>query len=78
MWSTGTISISGIKVSYEVKHFENPSDWGIDCGRISKMAIRIPGMYGDNLIAHYDRGWDVLPETEFAQLACDEVMHRFN
>lgn len=78
MWSTGTIEVNGIKVRYEVKHFERGSEYGINEGRISKMGLRIDGQYGEELIAHYDRGWDMYPETAFAYAACDEVMKRFN
>lgn len=41
-----------------VKYFAEPSDWGIEYGRISKLDIRKDG----KIYARYDRGWDIIPE----------------
>ena len=49
MWSEGVIgipkSIEGkpVAVHYWVKHYENPSKYGINNGRISKVTLKIDG-----------------------------------
>lgn len=71
MWSEGTIGIpkkdGGYKnVKYWVKHFEEPSeDYGINDGKISKLSLKMDGEW----IANYDRGWDIEPTCEEAELA---------
>ena len=70
MWSKG--EIRGCK--FEVKHFEQGSEWGIDGGRISKLWVTKDGIE----IASYDRGWDVLPATDEAQEITSEIIQRFN
>ena len=62
MWYEGTIEITRGKkhtvAYYWVKAFEEASeDYGINGGKISKLAIRIDGKY----TASYDRGWDEEP-----------------
>ena len=46
---------SGYEDGYEIeaKMFEEPSEFGIDGGRISKLWIR-----GNGELLNYDRGWD--------------------
>lgn len=39
MWEEGTFSIDGFEFYYEAKVFDEPSPFGIDGGRISKLAI---------------------------------------
>lgn len=69
-WTYGTIG----GFDFEVKHFKNPSEFGIDDGRISKLWISRRGTYG--AVACYDRGWDKLPrfdqEIEVTQLIIDK------
>ena len=49
MWSEGTIgvpaSVAGkpTAVHYWVKHYKNPSKYGINNGRISKVMLKIDG-----------------------------------
>ena len=35
MWTNGVIKIDKTSVTFSVKHFEEPSEFGIDEGRIS-------------------------------------------
>jgi hypothetical protein len=78
MWSTGTILIpevdGDVAVRYEVKHYPEPSEFGIDDGRISKLCLRIDGV----IVANYDRGWDKEPEEEAAVLAFAALINRYN
>ena len=64
MWSEGTISCpaTGVKYKYWVKHYEEGSQFGIDGGKVSKLAIRKVGESRD--LCNYDRGWDVEPADE--------------
>lgn len=52
----------------------NGSEWGIDGGRISKLEIK----RGDEIICRYDRGWDIQPADENAQLAVESLIDANN
>lgn len=60
MWSEGVIGIPDAKdkekytkCHYWVKHYDEPSEtYGINCGRISKLMIKIDG----ETVCNYDRG----------------------
>jgi len=75
MWKKGSIKIGNQTFTYCAKVYgEQSEDYGIEGGRISKLEIRL----GDNPVARYDRGWDIEPETENAQLAFAAILHEFN
>ena len=74
MWSKGIIEIDGTEISYEVKHFEEGSDFGIDGGRISKLECRVNG----ETILHYERGWNKKPKTEMAKKAYEILKKKYN
>ena len=74
MWDKGTLEIDGTKVEYWVKHYEEGSEFGIDEGRISKLDCRADG----EMILHYERGWDIEPQTELACKALEILKSRFN
>ena len=74
MWSKGSIEIDGTKVQYWVKHFEDGSEWGIDGGRISKLECRADG----KMLLHYERGWDMEPETELGYRAYAILTKMYN
>lgn len=68
MWHEGTIGIptsdGGMKAAhYWVKSFDEPSRWGINNGRISKLMIKIDG----KIVANYDRSWDIKPDEDDEQ-----------
>lgn len=50
--------------SFSAKLFDEPSVFGIDEGRVSKLSIWETGGSPWNSIVSYDRGWDVLPATD--------------
>lgn len=60
-WYIGTIENYNISA----KVYSQPSQYGIDSGRISKLNITD---YEGNTIANYDRGWDVIPKEEYKDL----------
>ena len=61
---------------FEVKRFDQPSVFGIDEGRISKLWIASRVSY--RAIATYDRGWDRLPRFDNEIEATQVVIDRFN
>lgn len=68
MWEKGKFNISGyggklLRCEFQAKVYEEPSEYGIDAGRVSKLAIRIDG----KVVCNYDRGWDMEPQTRAAK-----------
>lgn len=79
MWREGTIGIpnkdGGYKaVHYSVKVYEEVSQFGINGGKISKLTLKIGGV----IIANYDRGWDIEPTCEEANLALCILLNEHN
>ena len=57
-WSHGMVTLGNGKVfTFHMKHFENPSQFGIDDGRISKLDVRTEAT--GKPVIHFDRGWDI-------------------
>lgn len=69
-WSIGTVG----GFSFQIKHWPEGSEFGINEGRISKLWIGIKG----KTVAAYDRGWDRLPVTDNAIKATGAIIDRFN
>lgn len=76
MWSRGICRAeSGAMYEYEVKHYSEGSEFGIDGGRISKMWIATSGKE----VASYERGWDVEPEVgSEAYKVMRELIQKYN
>ena len=70
MWSKGIIN----GYEYWVKHFDEGSEFGINGGRISKLAIR--DQQGRWLV-NYDRGWDQRPAREVKPIY-DKLIEMYN
>ena len=74
MWETGTLRVEDQVVGYSMKVFEEPSEYGINQGRISKLTLK-----NDNkVIANYDRGWDIMPTTKLAKKALEMILDARN
>lgn len=82
-WHEGTIGIpekgKGLQgkatiARFWVKAYDEGSEYGIDGGRISKMMIEING----ETVCNYDRGWDIMPETEEANIAYAILIDSYN
>lgn len=71
-WTMGTIG----SFYFEVKHFFEPSRFGIDEGRISKLWLTWKDSFGT--VATFDRGWDKLPSFKEAQDAIDALCTLWN
>lgn len=74
MWESGAIKIDGIRFSYEVKCFDEPSKFGINGGRISKLYIKS----GDDIEAMYDREWVVMPKDDTVMNIFLNLLKDFN
>jgi hypothetical protein len=75
MWKKGSLKIEDQIFTYCAKVYgEASEEYGIEGGKISKLEIRL----GDYPVARYDRGWDIEPETENAQLALLAILHSMN
>lgn len=59
---------------FEAKLFDEPSMYGINEGRVSKLAIWPKGKTWASNIVNYDRGWDHVPGTDHDMEVCDEVL----
>lgn len=79
MWKKGTFVIDGVSFSYEAKVFNKRSRFGIDDGRISKLNIvkddgYSPCLWWENVVVHYDCGWNIQPKTELEKKALNYVL----
>ncbi|MBQ9597442.1 MAG: hypothetical protein IJR34_04240 [Bacteroidales bacterium] len=77
MWNKGTIETAeGIRVDYDVKHYGEGSDFGIDGGKISKLEMTVNG----EIVAHYERGWDIRPDKENKNIMAvyQEILKKYN
>ena len=79
MWTEGCIGVSDgsgkyTPVKYWVKHFEEPSHFGINGGRISKLTLSIKG----KIVCSYERGWDIKPNCEAAKKAYEILLKEYN
>lgn len=82
MWQEGTIGIpvkkeaekEYIAVHYTLKVYDEPSKFGINHGKISKLQLKQNG----KIVANYDRGWDIHPTTKEAEMALCILLTRHN
>jgi hypothetical protein len=81
LWKEGSIGIPDAKdknkmtvAKYNAKVYDEPSNYGINGGKISKLQIRING----EVVCNYDRGWDEEPKTEEAKIALYILLENYN
>ena len=82
MWKEGTIGIPVIvsidqsvdAKDYSIKVYDEPSKFGINHGKISKLELKQDG----KIVANYDRGWDIYPTTKEAEMALCILLNRHN
>lgn len=65
MWKEGSLKIQDSVFHYWMKQYDEGSQLGIEGGRISKLMLK----RGGEVVANYDRGWDVEPSDPDTQLA---------
>ena len=54
-WTKGTAICNGVIYDFNIKHYDEPSEFGIGHGRISKLWLRRRG--DAQAVLGYDRGW---------------------
>lgn len=74
MWSIKNVEMNGINYKCEVKHYEEPSQFGINCGKISKLFIKD----GFKVICGYDREWFRKPTDETVKAIFNQLVEEFN
>lgn len=74
MWQEGSFAINGIKYHFCAKVYEEGSKYGINGGRVSKLAIYEWEPEGKQEILNYDRGWDIEPKTDTQKAALAHVL----
>ena len=78
MWRKGTITVNGRAYLYCAKVYETGSEFGIGGGRVSKLTIVADDAESwHDPIAHYDRGWDVIPRTSGTIFVLEAVLDLF-
>ena len=74
MCKTGAMLIKSKVYKYQVKVYEVGSEFGIDGGKISKAWISL----GGKAVVNYDRGWDIEPVDEGAEIALAILIKEHN
>lgn len=79
MWSEGTIEIkkangAKVPVHYWVKHYDEPSPWGIEKGKISKLTLE----QDEETVYNYDRAADISAKTPEAKVALAMLIQKYN
>lgn len=72
----GRVQIAGGTFRFTMRRYDVPSDFGIDCGRISKLTVL--NERTEKEIINYDRGWDICPKTKQAQAVLDWILRNYN
>ena len=74
MWKEGSLKVYNSIFHYWMKVYEEDSQFGIDGGKVSKLMLKRNG----EIVANYDRGWDVKPTDPDTQLAVEILLHSEN
>ena len=74
MWTHGITNYNWKTYRYSVKHYEEPSCFGYDEGRVSKIWIQCDGI----TVFNFDRGDDVLPADKDTEAVLQMLLDRFN
>lgn len=72
LWLNGEILHKGITYHYIARVADEPTEVGIDCGRVFKLSVVRDGE--DEEIIVYERGWDVYPEDPEVEEVIDEIL----
>ena len=73
LWREGALRVYDESYHYWAKVYDTGSQYGIDGGRVSKLTIKRNG----EIVANYDRGWDVAPVDQGTQLAMEIILHEY-
>jgi len=70
MWTHGKIN----GCEYWVKHYSEPSVYGINEGKVSKLSVK----RNDREIISYERGWDLEPQTDEDRAVLAAILEKYN
>ena len=73
-WSRGAATVGTRTYRVEIKWFDEPSQFGIKNGRVSKLWVSDD----EGPVINYDRGWDTRPATAEAKAILKAVLKEFN
>lgn len=79
MWSKGTVKVptedgKNTVLKYRVKHYSEPSEWGYEGGRASKIWLQQDGKE----VYCFERG-EVTPlQTKEAKIALEALLKKYN
>lgn len=78
MWKQGSIRIPNgkggfVSIRYCAKVYDEPSNFGINEGRISKLELRQNG----RIVYNYDRNLDIDCQTKEAELALEILLKEY-
>ncbi len=74
-WTNATAKVGKKTYTIQMVVFEEGSEYGIEEGKISKLYVADADR---NMIANYDRGWDVLPKSQAELDIVDTIIAKFN
>ena len=74
MWHEGALKVYDSIFHYWLKVYDEPSQFDIDGGKISKLMLKRGGI----IVCNYNRGWDIKPADPDTQLALELLMHSNN
>ena len=77
-WTKGVAVADGTTYDFQVKHYDEPSEFGIGGGRVSKLWLR---RWGEpQAVLNYDRGWDIEPDEndEATMIAYSILIQEYN
>ena len=74
MWTEGTIRVGASVFHYWVKHYEEPSIYGYEEGRASKITLR----RNAETVFNFDRGLDVPPTDAETETALAILLKQYN
>ena len=74
MWTEGTIRVGASLCHYWVKHYEEPSIYGYEEGRASKITLR----RNAETVFNFDRGLDVPPTDAETETALAILLKQYN
>ena len=75
VWTLATATVDGKTYRIQMVRFDEPSQYGIRLGRISKLWV---AEAGNEPVINFDRGWDVRPKTAEAKTMLAAITKQFN
>ena len=74
MWTEGSLRVRNSTFHYWVKYYEEPSEYGINGGKTSKLMLKRSG----EIVYNYDRGLDVKAKDEDTETALAILLKEYN